>query len=99
MFYYIKYYINNPNYHTIDYQKTFKIFIDNNEWINTNNVNNIIINEDNDNKATYIIIKYETMEDYNNIVGKYSNISTIDDIPYFSLNKDEKKNMIVINLA
>jgi len=99
MFYYIKYYVNNANYHTIDYQKTFKIYIDSNEWININNVNNIIINEENDNKATYIIIKYETVEEYNDIVTKYNKISSIDDIPYFSLNKNDKKNMIVINLA
>ena len=73
--YYIKYYINNPDYYSINTQKSYMIDCESENWINVTNINDIsFINDKSYEVPYYLFIKYDSIEEEEEIINNFKSI-------------------------
>ncbi len=104
MKYFIQTYINNKNYHSITYQKTFPVNMDNSVFKNFTNMEELqkdisFENFESDNVPYYIFFKYDNIEEYNQLVNLFekNKIIPIENFNIYNNKKNEKIMVISIN--
>ena len=73
--YYVKYYINNPDYYSINTQKSYMIDCESKDWINITNINDISFISDKSYEVPYyLFIKYDSIEEEKEIINNFKSI-------------------------